>query len=106
VDDAGAGYASFRHILQLRPDVIKVDMSLVSRIDSDPAQQALVGSLLAFAQQSDAVLLAEGVERQGELDELGRIGVPLVQGFLLGRPVVPPLPNSYVRPARLPATAD
>src|SRR3954471_1778223 len=98
VDDAGAGYASFRHILHLRPDVIKVDMSLVASIDRDPAQQALVGSLQAFAEQSGAVLLAEGVERQDELDELARIGVPLVQGYLLSKPTAGPLPNRYRTP--------
>jgi EAL domain-containing protein (putative c-di-GMP-specific phosphodiesterase class I) len=86
VDDAGAGYASFRHILNLRPDVIKVDISLVQGIDADPAQQALVESLLVFADRSDATLLAEGVERPEELDLLTRLGVPLVQGYLLGRP--------------------
>lgn len=98
VDDAGAGYASFRHILNLRPDVIKVDMSLVASIDRDPAQQALVGSLQAFAEQSGAVLLAEGVERQCELDELARIGVPLVQGYLLSKPTAGPLPKRYPTP--------
>jgi EAL domain-containing protein (putative c-di-GMP-specific phosphodiesterase class I) len=101
VDDAGAGYASFRHILNLRPDLIKVDMSLVSRIDVDAAQQALVGSLLSFAESSGATLLAEGVETQGELDELARIGVPLVQGFLLARPTPPPLPPRYPTPTAI-----
>lgn len=108
VDDAGAGYASFRHILHLRPDVIKVDISLVRGIDADPAQQALVGSLLTFADRSGAVLLAEGVERQDELDELARLGVPLVQGYLLGRPTLAPLtgtPVARVRPAPPPAVA-
>jgi EAL domain-containing protein (putative c-di-GMP-specific phosphodiesterase class I) len=109
VDDAGAGYASFRHILNLRPDVIKVDISLVRDIDLDAAQQALVDSLLSFSDRSGAVLLAEGVERQGELDELARLGVPLVQGFLLGRPTLAGLPSRYVRagvrPGRPPAAA-
>jgi EAL domain-containing protein (putative c-di-GMP-specific phosphodiesterase class I) len=101
VDDAGAGYASFRHILNLRPDLIKVDISLVRDIDRDPAQQALVDSLLSFSDRSGAVLLAEGVERQGELDELARLGVPLVQGFLLGRPTLTELPREYPRPTPL-----
>lgn len=101
VDDAGAGYASFRHILNLRPDLIKMDISLVRDIDRDPAQQALVDSLLSFSDRSGAVLLAEGVERQGELDELARLGVPLVQGFLLGRPTLSELPRTYPRPTVL-----
>jgi EAL domain-containing protein (putative c-di-GMP-specific phosphodiesterase class I) len=59
----------------------------------------LVDSLLTFADRSGAVLLAEGVERQGELDELARLGVPLVQGFLLGRPTLAALPRQAPLPA-------
>lgn len=98
VDDAGAGYASFRHILNLRPDLIKMDISLVSGIDRDPAQQALAESMLTFAERSDAILLAEGVERVEELALLTSLGVPLVQGFLVGRPSLVPPPQTIVLP--------
>jgi EAL domain-containing protein (putative c-di-GMP-specific phosphodiesterase class I) len=86
VDDMGAGYSSLRHILQIRPDLIKLDMSLSSGIDKDPARRALASALISFAREIDSELVAEGVETEEELDALRSLGVNLVQGFLLGRP--------------------
>jgi EAL domain-containing protein (putative c-di-GMP-specific phosphodiesterase class I) len=86
VDDAGAGYAGLRHLLSLRPALIKVDRALVQGVDRDAAKLALIEMLGAFAGRVDAWLLAEGVETVGELDTLAALGVPLVQGYLLGRP--------------------
>ena len=86
VDDAGAGYASFLHIVRLRPEVIKVDLTLIRDIDSDPVRQSLVVSLVSFAAMTGSVLVAEGVETRDELDMLASLGVPSAQGFLLGRP--------------------
>lgn len=106
VDDAGAGYASLRHILKLRPDFIKIDLSLVRDIHLDPARQALVTSLVSFARTVDAVLIAEGVEQQGELDMLVRLGVRQMQGYLLCPPCADPpssgfpVPSRHVRPYR------
>jgi diguanylate cyclase (GGDEF)-like protein len=89
VDDMGAGHATMRHVTALRPRYLKLDRSLVRGIDGDPAQLALVDALLGYAQRTDAVLVAEGVEHAGELETLDRLGVPLAQGFLLGRPGAP-----------------
>ena len=89
VDDAGAGYAGLRHLLVLRPSLIKLDRDLVSDIDLDEAKRALVEMVGTFAGRIDAWLLAEGVERAEELDVLAALGVPLAQGFLLGRPEAP-----------------
>lgn len=87
VDDAGAGYASFRHVLNLRPDVIKLDIGLTRGIDSDPARQALGSALLAFGLDAyNAAMVAEGIETAAELDTLRALGCPLGQGFYLGRP--------------------
>jgi EAL domain-containing protein (putative c-di-GMP-specific phosphodiesterase class I) len=86
VDDAGAGYASFRHIVRLRPDVIKIDLSLIRGIDSDPVCQSLVTALVAFAIGTGSGLVAEGVETRAELDTLVGLGVPSAQGFLLAEP--------------------
>ena len=99
VDDAGAGYASFRHILALRPDYIKVDLSLVRDIHLDPVRQALTSSLLTFAQSAGAQLIAEGVETQQELDTLARLGVTLMQGYFLGRPTTALAADGYHRPS-------
>ena len=86
VDDAGAGFASLRHILELKPAYVKLDISLVRDIDSDPSRQALAAGLQYFAVRSGFQLIAEGVETQAQLDALRVIGVDLAQGYLLGRP--------------------
>jgi EAL domain-containing protein (putative c-di-GMP-specific phosphodiesterase class I) len=100
VDDAGAGYASLRHILKLRPDYIKIDLSLVRDIHLDPARQALVTSLVSFARTVDAVLVAEGVEQQAELDMLVALGVRQMQGYLLCPPCANPPMTGFRRPSR------
>jgi EAL domain-containing protein (putative c-di-GMP-specific phosphodiesterase class I)/DNA-binding response OmpR family regulator len=86
VDDAGAGYASFRHILELRPDYVKLDIGLVREIDQDDVRQALVAGIVYFAERTRCRLIAEGVETPGERDRLQRLGVEFGQGFLLARP--------------------
>lgn len=86
VDDTGAGYAGMRHILRLRPDIIKLDLDLTRDIHTDPARRALAGSLKAFADEIGAVVVAEGIEVHRELVTLQNLGVPWGQGFYLGRP--------------------
>ncbi|SDJ97264.1 EAL domain, c-di-GMP-specific phosphodiesterase class I (or its enzymatically inactive variant) [Cryobacterium psychrotolerans] len=86
VDDAGAGYAGLRHLLSLRPSLIKLDRAIVQDVDRDEAKRALVEMLGTFAGRVDAWLLAEGVERLEELDTLVALGIPLVQGYCLARP--------------------
>ena len=86
VDDAGAGYASLRHILNLRPGLIKLDMSLTRDIHTDPARRALASGLQGFAVSLDAQVVAEGIESEAELEELKGIGIELGQGYLLGKP--------------------
>jgi EAL domain-containing protein (putative c-di-GMP-specific phosphodiesterase class I) len=87
VDDAGAGFASFRHILNLRPDVIKLDIGLTRGIDVDPARRALGTALLNFGFDAyRATMVAEGIETQGEFNTLRSLGCRFGQGFFLGRP--------------------
>lgn len=87
VDDAGAGHSSFRHILQLRPDIIKLDASLCRGIDEDPMQRALVSALVTFSRQVGSELVAEGVESTGELECLRDLGMLVIQGNVLARPM-------------------
>lgn len=86
VDDAGAGYASFRHILKLKPDVIKLDASLVGAIDKDGGIRALAAALIRFAEETGSKVVAEGVETEQELQVLRQLNVNKAQGYLLGRP--------------------
>lgn len=86
VDDTGAGYAGLHHLISVRPEIIKLDRTLVAGIDRDRPRRALVEMFGAFANRFDAWVLAEGVETTGELGTLRQIGVPLAQGYLLGRP--------------------
>jgi EAL domain-containing protein (putative c-di-GMP-specific phosphodiesterase class I) len=86
IDDAGSGYASFRHILRLRPDIIKLDQSLVRDIHLDPGRRALAKGLITFADETGCTIVAEGVENECELDALKSIGVQMAQGYLFGRP--------------------
>ena len=86
VDDAGAGYASLRHILQLRPDIIKLDRSLIQNLDQDDTEFFLATALASFARSTGAEIIAEGVETEGELQALKELDVDLAQGYLLARP--------------------
>ncbi|MEO6504243.1 MAG: EAL domain-containing protein [Jatrophihabitantaceae bacterium] len=90
VDDAGAGYASFRHIVALAPDIIKIDRAIVSGVDKDTARSALVGAVVTFAHNSGATIVAEGVETASELDCLASLGVDSLQGHLTGMPTSAP----------------
>ncbi len=86
VDDAGAGYASFRHILRLQPDIIKLDMALTRDIDRDRPRRALASALIAFGRDTGSAIVAEGVETGEELRTLRHLGVSAAQGYFLGRP--------------------
>ncbi|WP_250448412.1 EAL domain-containing protein, partial [Actinotalea sp. C106] len=86
MDDAGTGYSGLSQMLSLRPDVVKLDRSLVTGLDRDPVRRTVVRLLGDLSGQMDAWLLAEGVETRAELAELVDLGVPLVQGWAVGRP--------------------
>ncbi len=85
-DDAGAGVANFRHLINLRPNIVKIDASVVQGVDVDLPRQAVVAGLVNFASVSGALVIAEGIETMSEADRLQRLGVALGQGYLLGRP--------------------
>ena len=86
VDDVGAGYANLSHILELSPDVVKLDIGLTRDIERDMARHALVAALVTFADRVDARLVAEGVETVEARDVLGTLGVRFGQGYLFARP--------------------
>jgi EAL domain-containing protein (putative c-di-GMP-specific phosphodiesterase class I)/DNA-binding response OmpR family regulator len=86
VDDAGAGYASMRHILEIRPAFAKLDVSLVRGIDGDELRQAMAAGFQYYALRTGCRLIAEGVETEEEAAALRALGVDLGQGYLFGRP--------------------
>jgi EAL domain-containing protein (putative c-di-GMP-specific phosphodiesterase class I) len=86
VDDAGSGTSSMRHILDLKPDIIKLDRSLIAGLDTDQPRRALAASLVRFAIDIDALLVAEGIEREEELTACLDLGITFGQGYLLGHP--------------------
>ena len=86
VDDAGAGFASLRHVIELRPEYVKLDIGLIRGVDQDDARRALVAGMVHFAMETGCDLIAEGIETEEELDALRKLGITLGQGFLLGRP--------------------
>lgn len=86
VDDAGSGYAGLGSIANLAPDYIKLDISLISGIDTNFMKQNLVETMVSFAEDHDIRVIAEGVEREEEYETVKELGVHLTQGFLFHKP--------------------
>ena len=89
IDDTGAGFASLSHIVNLAPDLIKLDRQFTTGIDLDPVRRALAQALVSFAQDTGAQVIAEGIETTDELDTVRELGIPYGQGYLIGRPAPP-----------------
>jgi EAL domain-containing protein (putative c-di-GMP-specific phosphodiesterase class I) len=91
IDDAGAGFASLRHVLRLSPDLIKLDASLIGDLERTSAARALASALIAFAREMDITVVAEGVESAALAAELAALGVRYGQGRHLGEPAELPV---------------
>ena len=87
IDDAGSGYANMHHIINIRPERIKLDVSLTRSIDADAIKRALAAALIEFARQTQTSIIAEGVETASEYETLQTLGVHTMQGYYLNRPV-------------------
>ena len=86
VDETGSGYASLRHVLDLRPDFVRISRAFVDGVDSDDAKAAVVEAVASLAARTGARVIADGIPGRPELLALRRMGVPLGQGPLFGRP--------------------
>jgi EAL domain-containing protein (putative c-di-GMP-specific phosphodiesterase class I)/GGDEF domain-containing protein len=93
VDDAGSGYAGLGSIANLEPDFIKLDISLINAIDTNFIKQNLVETMVKFANDHGAMVIAEGVERAEEFMAVRNLGVHLVQGFFLHKPSSAAMPQ-------------
>jgi len=89
VDDAGAGIANFGHLVELRAQYVKLDVSLIRGVNSDPTRQAMVVAILHFASATNCKVIAEGIETEAERTVLEHLGVELGQGYLLAMPAEP-----------------
>lgn len=93
IDDFGAGYSGLNLLAEFQPDIIKLDMQLVQRIDRDPVREAIVGGILGVCGALGIEVIAEGVETPRELALLSDMGIHLFQGFLFARPGFEHLPE-------------
>ena len=86
IDDAGAGYASLKHVVELEPDMIKIDRSLIHGSAADHARRSAIGAFVSLAADTGALVIAEGVEHAEDLKAVRDLGIDAAQGYLLGRP--------------------
>lgn len=86
IDDVGSGFASFRHVTRLEPEILKLDRSLVCGIDEDPVRQSLASAIAAFALELGATVVSEGIETEAELSCLRELAIACGQGFFLAHP--------------------
>jgi EAL domain-containing protein (putative c-di-GMP-specific phosphodiesterase class I) len=87
IDDFGAGYAGLNLLAKYQPDIVKLDMELIRDINRDRARRAIVSHLLAMLTELNITTVCEGVETEGELAVLRDLGVELVQGYVIARPL-------------------
>ena len=87
LDDVGLGQSNYKMILDVRPEIYKLDRYLVSGAWSDPYRQVILDSLARMVRRLEARAVAEGVESRHELVAVQAAGIDLVQGFLLARPL-------------------
>jgi EAL domain-containing protein (putative c-di-GMP-specific phosphodiesterase class I) len=99
VDDAGAGYGSLQCLAEVKPEWLKIDISLVRGVDTDDVRRQLMSSMVTFAKRVGVKLVAEGIETKEELDVLMAIGVAYGQGFYFTKPVLPFPEDADVTPA-------
>ena len=96
IDDVGAGYAGLRYLVDLAPDLLKLDISLTTNIDVDLARQALAAAIVHFAKAIGSEVVAEGIERVGELETLRKLGVRYRQGYYFAKPMPVGGANRYL----------
>ena len=86
LDDYGSGYSNEKSLLDLAPGYIKVDLSIIRDIDTDPDKQQIVENIVAYAHKRDMKIVAEGLETPEEINKVLELGVDLLQGFYIAKP--------------------
>ena len=106
IDDAGAGYSGLQTIVEIEPDFLKLDISLIRGIEASHVKQKLVATLRDFARRANITLIAEGVETQAQLETLLGLDVHFGQGFLFARPGSPYPLREFLSPSQDKAAAS
>jgi EAL domain-containing protein (putative c-di-GMP-specific phosphodiesterase class I) len=104
LDDFGTGYAAFDYLQELPLDTLKIDRSFIQRLDGPAANLSTVRAMTILARQLGMKTVAEGVESEEQVRQLGAIGCDLIQGFLLGRPLKPEAAGLLLRNQQRPAS--
>jgi EAL domain-containing protein (putative c-di-GMP-specific phosphodiesterase class I) len=110
IDDLGAGFASLRLWLELRPAYVKIDMVFIRDVERDPVKRAFLLAIRDIARACGTLLIAEGIETEAELGAVRELGIDYAQGYYLARPAASPprtldgavVPASALRPFRHP----
>ena len=100
IDDFGAGFSGLNRLAKFQPDIVKLDMELIRGIDTDRVRRAMVRCMAAMCVDLGVIVLAEGIETQGESEALRELGVDLQQGFLFARPGFEALPEPVLSTER------
>lgn len=90
LDDWGSGYSNSNSLLELSPDYIKVDITIICDIDTDADKQQLVKDIVEYAHGRGMKIVAEGIETEAELRKVIELGVDLLQGYFLAKPAASP----------------
>lgn len=91
LDDVGEGYSSLNMLIELKPDIIKIDRNIIDGIDKNELKQSVYRALYNLAKEHNITVLAEGVETVYELETIKTIGVDLVQGYYFAKPQAEPI---------------
>lgn len=86
VDDVGSGFASLDTVVEIRPDIVKIDRQLVRELHRDDLKYNIMQAIVSFCKKSGVMTVAEGIEEEKELEAVNELGVDAVQGYLLARP--------------------
>ena len=97
VDDVGSGFASLDTVIEIRPDIIKIDRHLVHNLHTDELRYNIMEAVISFSKKSKMMTVAEGIENEGELDVVSELGVDAIQGYLVGKPTPDISPDIFTK---------
>ncbi len=97
VDDVGSGFASLDTVVEIRPDIVKIDRQLVRELHKDELKYNIMQAIISFCKKSKVMTVAEGIEEEEELEAVIELGIDAVQGYLLARPVPEINPDIFTK---------